>query len=96
MERAEKILAEAEAAARSIGNNTQRANALGFLSNTYASTGKYELSLHLVVQRAWLLAETREDALTYLPLSGNLISSKPELGTGIYQAFKWVDAFLRG
>ncbi len=54
---------------------------------------EHEVLLHLV-QHAWLLAETREYAFRLFPLALGLISFKPEIGLGLYEAFKWVDSFL--
>ena len=58
-------------------------------------TGENELLLRLV-QRWWMQADKRVKAVGLLPISNNLIALKPEIGTTFYNAFLWVDAFLKG
>jgi len=59
------------------------------------SLGKQEQTLRLV-QRRWLYAaSTREYAFDLLSLADGLIPLKPEIGNAFYEAFTWVDNFLK-
>jgi hypothetical protein len=58
------------------------------------AAGAYE-PLLCFIQLSWLQVTERVQALTLLPLANGLILLKPELGSSFYEAFEWVDEFLK-
>ena len=84
----------AEGVACSIEDSSGRANALRGLAISLKMSNQ-ELLLG-VVQRSWLLAETREYAFQLLFLAHGLIALKPEISSGFLEAFRWVESFLNG
>jgi len=48
-----------------------------------------------LVQHALLQANNREAALMLLPLTTELIPLNPKIGIAMYEAFSWVDNFLK-
>ncbi|GHO79576.1 hypothetical protein KSD_73470 [Ktedonobacter sp. SOSP1-85] len=87
--------AEAEEYINSIVNEDEQAEALRRLAESLGKRGEYEHLLSLV-QRWWGRAKTREHALQLLPLAYELIPLKPEIGFAFYEAFDWVDSFVKG
>ncbi len=85
---------QAREVATSIEESYQKAGALRELVTALVTVNENELVLH-IVQQAWLQAETRDSALKLFPLACGLISLDPEVGRGLYEAFRWVDSFLR-
>jgi len=87
-----------EQAKRVIGTiqvSSQQARALRALGTAMVSVDEFEQLLH-VIQRAWRLVETREEALTLFSIASAFISHKPEVGITFFDAFPWVDTFLGG
>ncbi len=78
----------------SLEESEEKARALQELITSLVTVNENELALH-IVQQAWLQAETRDSALKIFPLACGLISLNPEVGRGLYEAFRWVDSFLR-
>lgn len=65
-----------------------------FKTNTLISQGEHAGALRLI-QRKWMQSSARNDLLRFLPLAKNLIPLRPEIGWALYEAFDWVDKFLR-
>jgi len=65
------------------------------LTEAMAKIGEHERLLHLV-QRWWRKADTRVYAIELLPMANRLIPLNPEIVRALYEAFTWVEAFLKG
>jgi hypothetical protein len=85
---------QAQVVISAMEQSEEKARALGGLATALVAVNEYELVLH-VVQQAWLQAGTRASAFELFPLACGLISLNPEVGRGLYEAFRWVDSFLR-
>jgi hypothetical protein len=88
------IWSEAEAIARSIEDEDNRAKILLDVANILISFAAYDRTLHLV-QRSWLQADTRSYAIQLLQLANGLFNLKDHLGRELSEAFFWVANFLR-
>jgi hypothetical protein len=86
---------EARDVINSIQDKEQQAQALRELSGLLASTNKYKQLIHLI-QQAWILAETRADAIRLLPLVTGLVVYQPSLGIAFSKSFTWADQFMGG
>jgi thioredoxin-like negative regulator of GroEL len=84
----------AEAVIAQIKNAKTRGRALFRLIEVLQEM-KHERGL-VVVQHAWLRAITRDEALSLLQIATPFIVFKPELGVAFFEAFAWVDTFLKG
>jgi transcriptional regulator with XRE-family HTH domain len=93
--RAEAVWVEGQALIGTIEDHEAQARAWGKLAATMAPVGAHEQLLRLI-QRSWLLASTREDALRLFSLATEFIPHDPKLGLALYDAFTWVDTFLKG
>src|SRR5207248_2790070 len=85
---------QAEIVAHSTEDSQSRVEILQEISKTLDRVGKHEQTLRFV-QHAWLHADTKAYAISLLPLATGLILLKPEIGSDIYEAFTWVDTFLK-
>ena len=78
-----------------IDDNDERATALCELATEMAVSREYEQLLSLTKHSWWQVA-TKEYAFRLFSMATGFIALKPELGTAFYDAFKWVDDFLKG
>jgi len=83
----------AEAVIGSIKSISVRSEALHKLGEALKNIKDDELLLRLV-QRWWLQASTRDEALSLLSLANGLVHLQPEISIRFYEAFAWVDTFL--
>ena len=86
----EKVLLIAD----SIETKDLRVSVLEELAEILATLGEHQQLLHLV-QHSWFGADIGDYALRLLPLANGLILSNPSIGMRFYEAFAWVDDFLR-
>jgi len=91
----ERVWLEAERVIGSISNEGEREGALHNLADALAKHNEHEHLLSLV-HHWWLQAGTRDEAIKLLPLAFGLIPLHPNIGMVFYEAFAWVDNFLRG
>lgn len=78
----------------SLEESDEKDRALQALVTALVTVNENELVLH-IVQQTWLQVETRDSALNFFPLACGFVSLNPEVGRGLYEAFRWVDSFLR-
>ncbi len=83
---------EAERVIHTLFNEQQRAEILSYTPNK-SGEDDYAESL---IQREWLRVTSRDEALTLFPLVCGLIPNNPDIGVELFNAFAWVDSFLRG
>ena len=87
-EQAEKVIA-------TIINHADRTGAFIQLAKKLAKSNEYD-RLVAFVQRTWKNAETREYVIQLLPIAFDLIPLNVHIGFAFYNAFAWVDTFLKG
>jgi hypothetical protein len=92
---AQRVRQEAERVIGLIPYERDQAEALGQLAAALAQQNEYSRLIQLV-QRQWLRATHREEALQLLPVAFGLFPRAPELGRALSDAFNWVDRFLQG
>ncbi len=87
---------EAERVISTMQDSSQQAWALSQLADALAHSNEYKRLLRLV--RYWWQRARRRDeaAVRLLPLAYGFLSYHPELGIAFFDAFAWVDEFLRG
>ena len=85
----------AERLANAIEYEAVRIMVLQTLARALESARKHEQMLHLV-QYNWQRATTRNYLIALLPLASGLILHMPRIGIAFYEAFTWVDTFLKG
>ena len=78
-----------------IEERDQKAKLLRSLAVALADAGEHEQLLPLV-PHSWRQAAIRSYAIRLLPLVNELIQIHAMIGAAFYEAFAWVDAFLRG
>jgi len=83
----------AEELARLIKDDKDRMEALRQIAAGLA-VGEQKRLLRLV-ESLWGEAVTRKEAVQLLPLAHPFIAMKPEIGSALFEAFAWVDTFLR-
>ena len=93
-DRAEQAWNEAEIMINSIDEKSRRAEAICELGICLSRANRFELLLRLI-HTSWLQAETRTDILRLLPLATKFVALKPEIGISFFEAFYWVDNFLK-
>ncbi|GCE15328.1 caspase family protein [Tengunoibacter tsumagoiensis] len=93
-EHALKMWEEALDVARGIDILRSRVHPLKGITQGLCEVQKWEIAVDLI-QRNWLLAETRSDTLMLLPLASGLIQKYPWLGTRFFEIFAEVDELLR-
>jgi tetratricopeptide (TPR) repeat protein len=79
----------------SIDSDEEKAWMLWILAQNLAEAGEDGFLLS-IVQDSWTQASTRKEAIQSLPLATGFIPLKAEIGTALYEAFTWVDTFLKG
>ena len=87
-------LEQGEIIALSLDKNFDKAPILKDLVSSFLEQNKYERALN-IIQNLWLQTETRDDALLFFPVTDSLITVRPELSSGFYESFQWVDAALQ-
>jgi hypothetical protein len=85
----------AEMIASTVEEDEMRFELLSEITIYLTREEKFEQVLRLV-QRAWIQAKTRSDAIKLLPLSDSLLYINPEVSRAFEEAFVWVDTFLKG
>jgi hypothetical protein len=90
-----ELLAKARTVTAEIDNIDYRAEALREIAEAYTGLNQKEPLLNLV-QTEWFKANTRHCAIKLLSLATDLIPHQSALGQQFYEAFDWVDAFLKG
>jgi tetratricopeptide (TPR) repeat protein len=95
LDQAKQVWEQAERVITSISDPDVQAEALSSLGQALAQAQLWSTLLR-VVQRSWLRSETREIALVLLSLTDGFLPLEPEIGNYFYEAFPWVDHFLRG
>jgi tetratricopeptide (TPR) repeat protein len=85
---------EAERVIATIQDSKAQARALRDLASSLAAQQQWRLLLGLV-QRCWQQARTEEQALSLFPMALYFLSRDPSLGMKFYEAFTWVENFLR-
>ncbi|MBV9706628.1 MAG: hypothetical protein JO125_04390 [Chloroflexi bacterium] len=86
---------EAERVISSIRQSDEQVWALAKLADTLAQSNEYERLLPLV-RYWWQRVRRRDEAVCLLALAYGFLSYHSELGIAFFDAFAWVDEFLRG
>jgi tetratricopeptide (TPR) repeat protein len=84
----------AEHIVTSIENDEKRFQAFESLAASMALSSEYKLLLNLIWRR-WELSRTRDEAFSLFPIATGLVSFHPDLGIDLFNAFCWVDAFVK-